>query len=229
MRVLQFLGRHGWSFPLSVLSVLCFVQLAFEVHARELAPFDQWMANLLVAERGGWDAVMLALTRVGGGRGMAVLCICAVLVLMALKQRKPAVFTALCGLGALGLTMGLKLLFQRARPEAAVQYLIAAPSSFSFPSGHALGSTGVVGGLVVLAFALRVGLLWRVMITCLGVAFILGVGASRVYFGVHYPSDVLGGQLAGAAWVSAVTGWLYPRLLPGEASETKLAPEQLEL
>ena len=46
--------------------------------------------------------------------------------------------------------------------------------------------------------------------------YVVGVALSRVYFGVHYPSDVIGGQLGAAAWVSALTGWFYPRLFPGE-------------
>jgi undecaprenyl-diphosphatase len=52
----------------------------------------------------------------------------------------------------------------------------------------------------------------------LGSAAIVGVGLSRVYLGAHYPSDVLGGFLAAAAWVSVVTGLMYPRLLPGEGA-----------
>jgi membrane-associated phospholipid phosphatase len=52
----------------------------------------------------------------------------------------------------------------------------------------------------------------------LAVPLILGVAASRVYFGVHFPSDIVGGQLGAAAWVAAATGWFYPRLLPNEAS-----------
>jgi membrane-associated phospholipid phosphatase len=49
--------------------------------------------------------------------------------------------------------------------------------------------------------------------TGIGVA---GIAVSRVYFGVHYPSDVIGGILAGFGWISAITGYFYPRLLPGE-------------
>lgn len=220
MRLLKFLARHKWSFPLSILACLCFLQLAWEVRERELGPFDQAVASWLQSERGSWDSVMLALTHAGGQRGMTIVCVAAVLALVVMKQRKAAAFTTVCGIGALLLTFGLKLLFQRARPEAAVQYLIQTPSSFSFPSGHALGTTSVVGCLVVVAFVLPMPLprVCRLAVTGSALAFIVGVAVSRVYFGVHYPSDVLGGQLAGASWVAAATGWFYPRLLPGETS-----------
>lgn len=218
VRSKQFFLRHLWSLPLGVLSLGFFVRLALEVHNDELGGFDQAMARWLQAQRGAWDGTMLALTDAGGRLGMTTVCVAAVLLLALLQQRKAGVFVAVCGLGALLLTTWLKLLFQRARPGASVLYLIEVPSSFSFPSGHALGSTSVVGCLVVLAHALRIPLPWRLAVTGCASAFVVGVAASRVYFGVHYPSDVLGGMLAGAAWVAAATGWFYPRLLPGEAA-----------
>jgi undecaprenyl-diphosphatase len=215
---MNFLLRHRWSLPLGLLSLVFFLRLAVEVRENELGPFDQAVASWLQAGRGSWDGTMLALTRAGSQQGMTIVCVSAVLLLALLKQRKASVFVAVCGLGALLLTVSLKLFFERARPEASVLYLIQVPSSFSFPSGHALGTTSVLGCLVVLARALRLPLAWRLGVTVCASALIAGVTASRVYFGVHYASDVLGGVLAGAAWVAAVTGWFYPRLLPGEAS-----------
>lgn len=218
VRSQRFFLRHLWSLPLGVLSSAFFVRLAFELRNDELGPFDQAVARWFQAQRGAWDGTMLAFTNAGGQLGMTIVCVAAVLLLALLQQRKAGVFAAVCGVGALLLNTCLKLLFQRARPEASVLYLIEVPGSFSFPSGHALGSTSVVGCLVVLAHALRVPLAVRLAVTACAAAFIVGVAASRVYFGVHYPSDVLGGVLAGAAWIAAVTGWFYPRLLPGEAS-----------
>ena len=81
-----------------------------------------------------------------------------------------------------------------------------------------MGSMCVVGSLVVVAWVLASGWPWRVLGSAVGFFFVGGVALSRVYFGVHFPSDVIGAVLAGAAWVAAVTGWFYPRLLPGEAS-----------
>jgi undecaprenyl-diphosphatase len=122
---------------------------------------------------------------------------------------------AVAALGTLVLSTGLKLIFHRARP-ADIDYLIQMPSSFSFPSGHALGSMGVLASVVVVLYAVGAPRLLRRMATFAIGLFVLGVALSRVYFGVHYPSDVIGGQLAAAAWVSALTGWFYPRLFPGE-------------
>jgi len=76
-------------------------------------------------------------------------------------------------------------------------------------------STGVIASLLVLLWMRGVPRGVRITALVSGAAFAIGVGVSRVYFGVHYPSDVLGAWLAATAWVSAVTGWMYPRLLPG--------------
>ncbi len=214
----KFVHRHAWSLSLAGLSSLSFAHLALEVREGELAPFDRAAASLLEAQRGSWDTLMLCVTHAGGARGMTVLCVASVIALGLLERRKEAVFAAVCGSGAFVLSTGLKLLFHRARPEATTHYLIEAPTSFSFPSGHALGSATVVGCLLVLLYAMRLPLRARILGTAVGLAFIVGVAASRIYFGVHYASDVIGGQLTAAAWLAAVTGWFYPRLLPGETS-----------
>jgi len=142
----------------------------------------------------------------------------AVVALFLLRQRREAAFVATCGLAAAVLSAALKFLFQRARPDATIGYLIALPSSFSFPSGHAMSSACVAGSLAIVAFE-KLPRPWRWLAVVAALLYILGVGLSRIYLGVHYASDVLGGQLASAALVAATTGWFFPRLLPGEATQ----------
>lgn len=95
----------------------------------------------------------------------------------------------------------LKAVVHRSRPEYGVAYL--SDKSFSFPSGHSMAAmVGIGMSLYMLALFWHPGRAWRRGTIAVGVAIILLVGLSRVYLGVHYPSDVLGGYTAGAAWTA---------------------------
>ncbi len=210
--------RHRWSLLLSIGSVVCFVRLANEIQEGEVDGLDKLLQGAVDAWRGSLDTMMLSCTKWGGGVPMTVVSAGAVLLLLLFRRAKEARYLALGAGGGLLLNLLLKAVFHRARPSADVVYLLSSPSSLSFPSGHAMGTTSVIGSLVVILHSLNAWRAVRWIATVLGAAVIVAVGLSRIYFGVHYPSDVLGGFLAAAAWVSAVTGFMYPRLLPGESA-----------
>jgi len=213
---LAWLRRHPWSLSLSILSLLCFVQLATEIQEGELVAFDTVVGDALARWRGTVDPLMLGLTHVGGWRSLTLLTAIAVAWLAACGRHKAAAYLVLAAGGTALLNWGLKLLLHRARPDLAAIYLVATPTSFSFPSGHAMCTAGVLAGLAVIAQTVGWRPAWARLVAAGCLLLAVGVGASRVYLGVHFASDVVGGELAAAAWVSALTGWFYPRLLPGE-------------
>lgn len=214
--LLRFAARHRWSLPLALGSSFFFAHWAEEMRELELGPFDTAVARALAGLRGHWDALMLTFTRFGEGESLLILVVLSGALLLALRRPREAVFLSTVGAGTLLLNALLKLAFARARPGADELYLIHTPSSFSFPSGHALATTTVLFALVVVAKVAGARGVWLAFLSCFAALVVLGVSASRVYFGVHFPSDVIGGMLAGAGWVSAVSGWFYPRVLPGE-------------
>jgi membrane-associated phospholipid phosphatase len=222
-RTVGFVLRHKWSLPLSAASSVSLAYLADEMREGDLVGVDAAVATVVHGWRGSMDGLMLAFTWTGGSLGMALVSVVTVLALVIARRWRAAFFMGSAAIGTLLLVTGLKLLFHRARPLD-VTYLIQTPSSFSFPSGHALGSMGVMASVVVVLHAIRAPRLLCRLATLLAALYVFGVALSRVYFGVHYPSDVLGGALAAAAWVSAWTGWFYPHLVPGERA-LEPAPE----
>jgi len=215
--------RHRWSLPLSIGSVLCFLRLAREMQEGETDGFDKLLQGRVDAWRGSLDTLMLLCTKWGDLVPMTVVSAGVVLLLLLMRRAKEARFLVLGAGGGLLLNLLLKALFHRARPGAELVYLLPSPSSLSFPSGHTMGTTSVIGSLAVILYVVKAPRWARLAATVLGCAAIVGVGLSRIYFGAHYPSDVLGGFLAAAAWVSAVTGSMYPRLLPGESAALSTA------
>lgn len=100
--------------------------------------------------------------------------------------------------GAYAMSTLVKLLVHRPRPH--LWKVLTPETDFSYPSGHALISLTVVTTAIWLAWPTR----WRRAVLVAGVCFLVLVGFSRLYLGVHYPSDIIGGWLMGAAWVGGV-------------------------
>lgn len=100
--------------------------------------------------------------------------------------------------GAITLNAGLKLLFQRDRPE--LWELLVQESTFSFPSGHALITSALITIVVYLLWRTRL----RYTVLAGGVFYGALVSFSRLYLGVHYPTDVVAGWCVGIAWALIV-------------------------
>jgi undecaprenyl-diphosphatase len=135
---------------------------------------------------------------VGSGVWVAPFDVLVFAVLLGTRRWIDAFFWALATGGAALLNLLAKHGFARARPD--LWPSIAPETSFSFPSGHAMQSMAVAAALVVLLWPTLAR--WPVLV--LGAGFTLLVGVSRVYLGVHFPSDVLAGWAASLAWVAGL-------------------------
>ena len=202
----SFLQRHLWSLSLALVSALCFAQLASELGEGELTPFDRAVGAVVAQWRGAVDGLMLQLTRLGNPAPVFAFTLVVLGLLLAYSRRREASYLALCATSALLLNMAMKALFHRARPGAETAYLLHMPSSFSFPSGHAMLSAVTYLTLGALAARVAPNRATGIYLLVLAVLATFLVGASRVYLGVHWPSDVLAGWCAGAAW--AMLCWL---------------------
>jgi undecaprenyl-diphosphatase len=121
---------------------------------------------------------------------------------------RPAVALAVAMAGVPLLSRGLKLIYARARPDM-VAHLeqVASPS---FPSGHTLGSVVFCSTIALLVYEHIARRSLRLFVVGFSLCVGGSVAASRVYLGVHYPSDVMGGALIGITWslcVAAVERW----------------------
>jgi membrane-associated phospholipid phosphatase len=173
--------------------------LAKEVREGEGLFFDRPILEYLHAHATPTlDTLMLCFSRVGAPIPMACFFVVAFGLLIWRRGRGDATFFAVAVVGAMALNFAAKILFGRARPDLWVS--IAPEHDFSFPSGHAMGSMAVVVALVALTWGTR----FRWPVVVLGGLFVALVGLSRLYLGVHYPSDVLTGWLASLAWVGGV-------------------------
>lgn len=122
---------------------------------------------------------------------------------LAMGQKRPARTLAIVMVGEVIFQNGLKQIFARVRPEA---FFGATVDTYSFPSGHALSSTCLFGALALLALPHLRHAGWRVAIVALAVTGAGAIGWSRIYLGVHYPSDVIGGFVIGIAWLGLLVG-----------------------
>lgn len=148
-------------------------------------------------------------TALGGNGYLSLLTLAVVGYLYLDKKPRAAWFVIVAVGGGLLLSSGLKELFDRARPDLVPHgsYTYTA----SFPSGHSMLSAVTYLTLGTLLARLQSRRVLKVYLLGVAVVFTLLVGVSRVYLGVHWPTDVLAGWSAGAAW--AILCWTVARFL----------------
>ena len=151
------------------------------------------------------DSVMVFITYLGNARFVIPATIVFAVLFARYRRLREAGFLLLTVGGAAALNVMLKVLFHRARPDLWVSPL--PEFSYSFPSGHSMLSMALAPVLAVLIWQTR----WRWSVTVVGGVYVLAVGLSRLYLGVHYPSDVLAAWSISIAWMSILTLYLGSR------------------
>jgi len=205
--------REFYAFGLTLAAcAAALVLLGRPVRHEDPLALDVWLPAWVVAHRDGWPAVtglLRVLTRVGNFPTSWIVTAAVALGLFAVSQLRgagvrraePLVWLGAVGGGAL-LGVALKAIFRRDRPP--VLHRLVAESSYSFPSSHSVFAA-VFFGMLAVELARAVPGVWGKGAAVAGCAALaVTVAASRVWLGVHYPTDVLGGLILGSGWVLAV-------------------------
>ena len=150
----------------------------------------------------GLTRVMIAASRYGGPTPLVTLGLVLAAIFLWRGWHRGVLLVIITMAGAGLLDTLLKLTFGRTRPAPFFDYPL--PQSLSFPSGHAFFSASFLGGFAVLISGRLRSPVLRVLVWLLAIALILLIGFSRVYLGVHYPSDVVAGYAVAVVWVTAV-------------------------
>ncbi|MBW4442114.1 MAG: phosphatase PAP2 family protein [Plectolyngbya sp. WJT66-NPBG17] len=175
-----------------------FAELAETVMRDQTQAFD---TNILLAVQklqAPWlTPIMLFITDIGDPTVLLVVGTIMSVVLLLRHQKSEAMTIALGGFGALGLNLLLKRLFERSRP--ALWSRVVEVKFYSFPSGHAMLSIvmyGLLGYLLATRYPKYRNLIILFMSLVIGL-----IGFSRMYLGVHWPTDIIAGYAAGFVWL----------------------------
>jgi undecaprenyl-diphosphatase len=179
------------------------------VSYQRLAGLDNAVIRVVQGMQSPWlTGVMKFFTFIGAGLPAIVISTVIMIILyFFFRHRRELLLFVWVGAGSALLNLALKLIFHRPRPEL---HRIINTTGYSFPSGHAMAAFSLYG---VVAY-----LIWRHIRTRWGrgifllfsAVMIVAIGVSRIYLGVHYPSDVLGGYMASGFWL-ALSIWFFQR------------------
>ena len=177
-----------------------FIELTEELKSSVLAQFDTTISEFIVSFRSpALTKYFVIVTDIGDVYGYLVVFLgCSFLFYFIFKSLKYVGQLTLVMALALSSNVILKQIINRARPD--LEHLVTV-ETLSYPSGHAMTAMAFYGFLIYLLYRFKINSFLKFGISALLVVLILSIGISRIYLGVHYPSDIAGGFIAGFIWV----------------------------
>jgi undecaprenyl-diphosphatase len=178
------------------LPALAFFKIADEVREKEEVRVDsaflQWLHSGATPTL---DRIAIALTSMGSAPAITIAAVLISATLFRARHRRAAAFVVASVGGAAIADTLLKLWFQRVRPS--LWSPVITELDYSFPSGHSMLSMVLALVIVSLLWQTR----WRALSIALAVVYVFVIGLTRLYLGVHFPTDVVAGWCAGSIWV----------------------------
>lgn len=186
---------------ITILTLGLFLKLGENVINKEVITFDSTLVHLIYTFRNPYmTSIMKILTFIGGPTVTIILAVLITLTILR-KHKKDALIFSFTLLFGMLLNLLLKDLFHRSRP---LFLPLAHETSYSFPSGHAMNAFIFYTCISFIILRKMKNRKLSFMLMFLSVLMILLIGLSRIYLGVHYPSDVLAGYIAGICWFAIV-------------------------
>lgn len=195
-----------------------------------LTAVDRPMWSWFIGHRGAvLTAAAKTVTTVGNTAVMGAVAVVVVVALAWRRHRGEAALVAVVAAGAALIVVVTKPIVGRLRPPE--EFRLVTETNQSFPSGHAVASMAILGVLAIVLIPRLAGHRWRVTATIAVVVFVALIGLSRLYLGVHWPTDVAGGWLTGFGWLllclTVRTLWrTYPALFPTWGRRAAARPDR---
>ncbi|MEH7459417.1 phosphatase PAP2 family protein [Bacillus sp. JJ1127] len=208
------------AFFLSLASIMGFALIAILIGEQKITKFD----NVVISFIQGFESptmtkIMKFFTTIGSTSVVIVISVLTLFFLYkVLHHRTELILFVTVIMGTAVFNQVLKFMFKRARPTL---HRLIEENGYSFPSGHSMEAFALYGVLTFLLWRHITTRIGRIFLILISVIMTVAIGVSRIYLGVHYPSDVLGGYLASCFWLT-VTIWIFQHYVENRKQQAKM-------
>jgi undecaprenyl-diphosphatase len=202
---LRWLSALAGAFGVSLVCLVGFAWVAYGVETGSLSGFDRFVIRLVQGtETEPLTKAMEAVSLIGSTKPVTAIALTIMAILFfALGHRKELILFVIALVGSTVLNSVLKNLFERERPSL---HRLVEVAGYSFPSGHSMAAISLYGATAYLLWRHIANRTGRALLIAAAAIVVAAIGFSRIYLGVHYPSDVLGAYLISGCWLAVSIG-----------------------